>query len=85
MDHSYSKLLLVPYNKLVLKKRYMIKTNGLVYTGTYYYMFIPGDIIHDMLGLGRPAFIDFRPNIDNQILLICNSKDEFYELKVKIE
>ena len=80
-----SKLIPIPYNKLVLKKEYIIKTNGLVFTGTYRYMFSPDDIIHDMLGLGRPAFIDFKPNIANEILLICNSKDEFYELKVKIE
>ena len=84
---SESVLIQVPYNKLVLKKKYMIKTkiDGLVFTGTYYYRFSPDDIIHDMLGLGVPAFIDFKPNIENQILLICSATDKFYELKVKIE
>jgi hypothetical protein len=82
-----STLVSVPYNKLVLKKQYMIKTQtrGLIYTGTYYYMFTPDDIIGDMLGLDQPAFIDFKPTIGNQILLICTASDEFYELKVKKE
>lgn len=78
-------LIKIPFNKLVLKKQYIIKTNGLIYTGTYYYMFRPADIFTDLLDIGRPAFIDFKPNIENEILLICNSKDEYYELKVKIE
>ena len=80
-------LISVPYNKLVLKKHYMIKTtsDGLIYTGTYYYMFRANDVIGDLLGLGQPTFIDFKPNIGNQIFLICNSSDEFYELKVKID
>ena len=78
-------LIKIPYNKLVLKKEYIIKRHRLIYIGTYYYMFMADDIIHDMLGIGRPAFINFKPNIANEILLICNSKDEFYELKVKIE
>jgi hypothetical protein len=85
MDKSESVLIQVPFNKLVLKKKYMIETNGLVFTGTYYYRFSPDDIIHDMLGLGVPAFIDFKPNIENQILLICSATDKFYELKVKME
>ena len=72
-------LIKIPFKKLVLKKQYIIKTNGLIYTGTYHYMFRPDDIITDLLGFGRPAFIDFKPNIDNQILLICKSTDEFYE------
>ena len=85
MDNSESVLMQVPFNKLVLKKKYMIETNGLIYTGTYYYRLSPDDIIYDMLGLGVPAFIDFKPNIENQILLICSATDKFYELKVKIE
>ena len=56
-------LMPVPYNKLVLKKRYMIKTNGLMFTGTFYYMFGPTDVIGDMLGLGQPVFIDFKPKL----------------------
>ena len=85
MDKSESVLIQVPFNKLVLKKKYMIKTNGLIYTGTFYYMFGPTDIIGDMLGLGQPVFIDFKPTIENKSMLICTSLDEFYELKVKIE
>ena len=78
-------LMPVPYNKLVLKKRYMIKTNGLMFTGTFYYMFGPTDVIGDMLGLGQPVFIDFKPKLENQSMLICSSFDEFYDLKVKID
>jgi hypothetical protein len=76
----------VPCNKLVLKKQYMIKTkmHG-IYTGTYYYMLGVKDLIHDMLGLGQPIFIDFKPNIENKSLLICSACDEFYELKVKLD
>ena len=80
-----SKLIPIPYNKLVLKKEYIIKTNGLVFTGTYRYMFSPEDIIHDMLGLGQPAFIDVKPKLENEPMLICSATDKFYELKVKIE
>jgi hypothetical protein len=81
-----SYLISVPCNKLVLKKEYIIKTkNGLIYTGTYYYMLGVKDLIHDMLGLGQPIFIDFKPNIENKSLLICSSCDEFYELKVKLD
>ena len=69
----------VPYNKLVLKKQYMIKTHGLIFIGTYYYLF--GDI----LGVGQPVFIDFKPNIENKIMLICSPLDEFYDLKVKMD
>ena len=86
---SRSVLIKIPCNKLVLKKEYMIKRNmdGLIYTGTYYYMFSPDNIIDDMLGLGQPMFIDVNPTIknDSRSRLICNSKDEFYELKVKID
>ena len=78
-------LIPVPYNKLVLKKHYMIITNGLVYTGIYYYLFGRTDIIGDMLGLGQPVFIDFKPNIENKSMLICSSSDKFYDLKVKVE
>jgi hypothetical protein len=92
MDDSESKseLVLMPisYNKLILKKRYMIITHGLnrlVYTGTFYYMFGPTDIVGYMLGLGQPVFIEFKPNIENKSMLICTSLDEFYDLKVKIE
>ena len=76
---SESVLFLVPYNKLVLKKKYMIITHGLAFTGTYYHMF--GDI----LGGYKPAFIDFEPNIENKIMLICSPLDKFYVLKVKME
>lgn len=80
-----SDLVLVPCNKLVLKKEYMIKTKNGIYTGTYYYMLSPADIFTDLLGLGQPIFIDFKPNIGNESLLICRSCDEFYELKVKLD
>ena len=85
MDKSESVLIQVPFNKLVLKKKYMIKTNGLIYTGTFYYMFGPTDIIGDLLGLGQPCFTDFKPKIENKSMLICSAYDKFYELKVKIE
>lgn len=85
MDDSESVLIPIDYNKLVLKKRYMIKTNGLVFTGTFYYMFGANDPIGDMLGLGQPVFIDIKPNIENKTMLICTSLDEFYEFKVKME
>ena len=85
MDDSMSILIQIPFNKLVLKKRYMIETHGLIYTGTYYYMFGPNDPIGDMLGLGQPVFIDFKPNIENKALLICTAYDKFYDLKVKME
>lgn len=85
MDESEFVLMPVSYNKLVLKKRYMIETNGLVFTGTFYYMFGPADVISDMLGLGQPCFTDFKPNIENKSLLICTATDKFYDLKVKIE
>ena len=85
MDESMSILIQIPFNKLVLKKRYMIETHELIYTGTYYYMFGPNDPIGDMLGLGQPVFIDFKPNIVNKSLLICTAYDKFYDLKVKIE
>jgi len=78
-------LIPIPFNKLVLKKRYMIETHKLIYIGTYYYMFGPNDPIGDMLGLGQPAFIDVNPNIKNNSMLICSAYDKFYELKVKIE
>ena len=84
MDNSESVLIPVDYNKLVLKKRYMIKTNGLVFTGTFYYMFGANELTN-MLGFGQPVFIDFKPTIENKSMLICTSLDEFYELKVKIE
>ena len=82
---SKSSLVLVPCNKLVLKKEYMIKTKNGIYTGTYYYMLGVNDLIHDMLGLGQYIFIDFKPNIENEPLLICSACDEFYELKVKLD
>jgi hypothetical protein len=89
MDDSKSELVLmqISYNKLVLKKRYMIITqmHKLVYTGTYFYMFGPNDPIGDMLGLGQPVFIDIKPNIENKTMLICTSSDKFYDLKVKME
>jgi hypothetical protein len=75
----------IPFNKLVLKKKYMIITNGLSYTGTFYYMFGPTDVIGDMLGLGQPVFTDLKPNIKNNSMLICSAYDKFYDLKVKIE
>jgi hypothetical protein len=82
---SESVLTQIPFNKLVLKKHYMIKTNGLVFTGTYYCMFGPTDIMGDMLGIGQPVFTDFKPNNENKSMLICSAYDKFYELKVKIE
>ena len=85
MDNSESVLMQIPFNKLVLKKKYMIKTNGLIYTGTFYYMFGPTDIIGDMLGLGQPVFRDFKPKLETQTMLICSATDKFYELKVKME
>jgi len=48
-------------------------------------MFGPNDPIGDMLGLGQPVFIDFKPNIENKSLLICTVYDKFYDLKVKME
>lgn len=84
MDDSESVLIPIAYNKLVLKKRYMIKTNGLVFTGTYYYMFGPSELTN-MLSLGQPVFIDVKPKIENKTMLICTSLDKFYELKVKME
>ena len=84
MDKSESVLIQVPFNKLVLKKKYMIETHGLIYTGTYYYMFGPTDVIGDMLGLGQPCFIDVKPPISDS-MLICTAYDKFYDLKVKIE
>jgi len=84
MDDSEFVSIPVAFNKLVLKKRYMIETHGLVYTGTFYYMFGPNDPIGDMLGLGQPVFIDVKPNIE-KTMLICTAYDKFYELKVKIE
>jgi hypothetical protein len=80
-----SKSIKVPFNKLVLKKQYIIKTKNGIYTGTYYYMLGVNDIIHDMLGLGQPIFIDFKPNIENNSILVCSAGDEFYELKVKLD
>jgi hypothetical protein len=62
----------------------MIKTHGLIYTGTFYYMLGGNDVI-DILALNQPVFIDIKPNIENKKMLICTSLDEFYELKVKIE
>ena len=85
MDELTSVLMQVPFNKLVLKKKYMIEINGLVFTGTFYYMFGPSGIMEDMLGLGMPCFTDFKPNIENKSMLICSAYDKFYELKVKIE
>lgn len=91
MDESISVLFQIPFNKLVLKKKYMIETNGSVFIGTFYYMFGPTDVIGDMFGLGQPCFTDFKPitdfkpNIENKSLLICSAYDKFYELKVKIE
>ena len=85
MDELTSVLMQIPFNKLVLKKKYMIETNGLIYTGTYYYMFGPSGIMEDMFGLGMPCFTDFKPNIENKSMLICTAYDKFYELKVKIE
>jgi len=84
MDKSESVLIQIPFNKLVLKKKYMIETNGSVFTGTYYYMFGPNDVIGDMLGLGQPCFIDVNPTI-NDSMLICSAYDKFYDLKVKKE
>jgi len=46
-------LIPIPFNKLVLKKRYMIETHKLIYIGTYYYMFGPNDPIRYILGLGE--------------------------------
>jgi hypothetical protein len=85
MDDSEFVSIPVAFNKLVLNKRYMIERHGLVYTGTFYYMFGPTDVIGDMLGLGQPVFIDFKPNIENKSILICTAYDKFYKLKVKIE
>ena len=85
MDDSEFVTIPVDFNKLVLKKRYMIEKHGIVYTGTFYYMFGPTDVIGDMLGLGQPCFIDFKPNIENKSILICTAYDKFYDLKVKIE
>ena len=84
MDESMSVLIQIPFNKLVLKKKYMIETHGLIYTGTYYYMLGSTDVIADMFGLGQPLFVDVKPNINNS-MLICSAYDKFYELKVKIE
>ena len=87
MDESELVLMPIPFNKLVLKKRYMIitKMNESVYTGTFYYMFGPTDVIGDMLGLGQSLFIDVKPNIGKKSMIICSAEDEFYDLKVKIE
>ena len=85
MDNSESVLIQIPFNKLVLKKKYMIETCENVYTGTFYYMFGPNDPIGDMLGLGQPVFIDFKPNIEKKSMLICTAYDKFYDLKVKME
>lgn len=84
MDDSMSILIQIPFNKLILKKRYMIETHELIYTGTYYYMFGPNDPIGDMLGLGQPCFIDIKPTITDA-MLICTAYDKFYDLKVKTE
>ena len=86
IDNMESHLISVPHNKLVLKKQYIIITHehGLVYTGTFYYMF-GGDAITDILGLCQPVFIDVKPNIENKSLLICSAYDKFYDLKVKME
>jgi len=48
-------------------------------------MFGPNDPIGDMLGLGQPVFIDFKPNIENKSLLICTVYGKFYDLKVKMK
>jgi len=48
-------------------------------------MFGPTDVIGDMLGLGQSLFIDVKPNIKNNSMIICSADDEFYDLKVKIE
>jgi hypothetical protein len=80
-----SELIKVPSNKLVLKKEYIIKTKNGIYTGTYYYMLGVNDLIHNMLGLGQPIFIDFKPNIENNSILVCSACDAFYELKVKLD
>ncbi len=85
MDKSTLVLFQIPYNKLVLKKRYMIERHGSIFTGTFYHMFGPTDVMGDMLGLGQPCFIDVNPNIENKTMLICTTLDKFYELKVKIE
>jgi hypothetical protein len=86
MDKSESVLIQVPFNKLVLKRRYMIETtNGLMFTGTYYYMFGPTDIVGDLLGLGQPTFIDFKPEVKGKSMLMCSAYDKFYDLKIKIE
>lgn len=82
---SESKLIKIPFNKLVLKKEYIIKRHGFVFTGTYYCMYGPVDIIGDLLGLGQPVFIDFKPKIENKSMLICDSCDDFYDLKVKMD
>jgi hypothetical protein len=84
MDESIFVLIQIPFNKLVLKKRYMIETHGLIYTGTFYYMFGPDDVISDMFGLGQPVFVDVKPTI-NESMLICSAYDKFYDLKVKID
>ena len=84
MDKSESVLIQIPFNKLVLKKKYMIETKGLIFTGTYYYMFGPSDVIGDMFGLGQPCFIDVKPTI-TEAMLICTAYDKFYDLKVKTE
>jgi hypothetical protein len=84
MNKSESCLIQVPFNKLVLKKKYMIETKGLIFTGTYYYKFGPSDVIGDMLGLGQPCFIDIKPTITDA-MLICTAYDKFYDLKVKTE
>jgi hypothetical protein len=84
MNESMSVLIQIPFNKLVLKKKYMIETNGSVFTGTFYYMFGPTDVIGDMFGLGQPCFIDVNPTIKGS-MLICTAYDKFYDLKVKTE
>ncbi len=84
MDKSTSVLFQIPFNKLVLKKRYMIERHGSIFTGTFYHMFGPTDVMGDMLGLGQPCFIDINPPQNNS-MLICTAYDKFYELKVKIE
>ena len=84
MDDSEFVLIQVPFNKLVLTKKYMIETDDSTYTGTFYYMFGPTDVIGDMLGLGQPCFIDIKPTI-NDSMLICSAYDKFYDLKVKID
>lgn len=64
----------IRYDELVLGKEYIIKKDGIVYTGIYYMHYLKW---HD--GKEPLTFIEVTPNPSNKKMMEFMPTDEYYE------